>query len=309
MLLDRANWRRHRPWLIGCALALLGALAWFLAAGFDSVHWPGGSTIPGFTFGIIGALIIVFEFLLWPRKKVRAWPIGSAQTWLRAHIWLGLLCLPILILHSGLRLGGTLSTVLMVVLVLVIASGVWGLILQNLLPVQMVEEMSAETSFAQQAFLVGQLLADADRLVAATCGATTAPAREEAPEHEAHPVIVATVRLTMPRAPAAAIAETDALAVFYREQVVPFLRDGLADSPLTNATRAAAIFDSIRIQVPPAAHEIVDALERFCQQRRHWDRQARLHFWLHNWLWIHFPLSVALLVLMAAHIFVALKFW
>ena len=46
-----------------------------------------------------------------------------------------------------------------------------------------------------------------------------------------------------------------------------------------------------------------------CEERRQWDRQARLHFWLHNWLWVHFPLSVALVVLMFVHIWAALKYW
>jgi hypothetical protein len=88
------------------------------------------------------------------------------------------------------------------------------------------------------------------------------------------------------------------------------LRMGTAsNSPLADASRGALVFQSFKTQLPPAAHEIVDALESFCRQRRQWDSQARLHFWLHNWLWIHFPLSVALLVMMAVHVFVALKFW
>ena len=116
--------------------------------------------------------------------------------------------------------------------------------------------------------------------------------------------------LAIPELPTAPIAEAEALGVFYREQIAPFLRDGsAANSPLVSATRAAALFQSVKARIPPAAHEIVDALERFCQQRRQWDQQARLHFWLHNWLWVHFPLSVALLVLMVVHVFVALKFW
>jgi hypothetical protein len=38
------------------------------------------------------------------------------------------------------------------------------------------------------------------------------------------------------------------------------------------------------------------------------DDQARIHFWLHNWLWIHLPLSIALIVLMFVHVFFALKY-
>ena len=108
----------------------------------------------------------------------------------------------------------------------------------------------------------------------------------------------------------AALAEAEPLAIFYREQVAPFLRTGSASvSALASAGEAAVLFHDCRGRVPTAAHELVDALERFCQERRQWDRQVRLHFWLHSWLWVHFPLSVALVVLMFVHAFVALRYW
>jgi hypothetical protein len=308
VLFDRPNWPQHRPWLVGFVIVTLASVTWFLVVGFDSAQWPGGSSVPGFTFGIAGGLIIIFEFLLWLRRKVRTWRIGSAQIWLRAHIWLGLLCLPLLILHSGLRLGGTLSTILMVLLVLVIASGIWGLILQNLLPRRMLDGMPADTVYSQKSYLVLQLVAAADELVSVTCGVK--PETTAATADDAGPVIVGTTPFLGPRVPATLVAEAEPLAVFYREQVAPFLRDGSAtDSPLASASQAAVVFRNFKKQIPPAAHEIVEALERFCQQRRLWDRQARLHFWLHNWIWVHYPLSVALIVLMAVHVLVALRFW
>jgi hypothetical protein len=319
VLFDRPNWPQHRPWLIVFAVATMGSIAWFVAAGLDSTQWPGGNSLPGFTFGVAGGLIILFEFLLWLRRKVRTWRIGSAQTWLRAHIWLGLLCLPLLVLHSGLRLGGTLSTVLMALLVLVIASGIWGLILQNLLPKLSFQARSqtqlgndAEAVYSQKDYLIEELLSQADHLVSATCGGKAEVPTEDSPRHEAGPVIVETVRFAghSIQAPAAPIPGAATLAVFYREQVAPYLRTGTSsNSELADTGRAAVVFHSFKAQLTPAAHEIVDALECFCRQRRQWDSQARLHFWLHNWLWVHFPLSVALLVLMAVHVFVALKYW
>ena len=304
MLLDRSTWPLHRPWLIGCTLALAGSIAWFVIASIDAVDWPGGNSIPGFTFGVAGAFIIIFEFLLYFRKKVRAWAIGSARAWLRAHIWLGLLCLPLLILHSGLRFGGTLTTVLMVLLILVVVSGVWGVLLQNLLPRTVIGGVSSDTTYAAMDALADQLLVEAEQLISATCGKTVGA---ETGREAVGPMIVVGPRVVRSRAPAAPILETEALAAFYLEEVLPFLRGN--DSPLAHSNRAAVLFASVKTQVPPAAHYVVDALESVCNQRRHWDRQARVHFWLHNWLWVHYPLSVALLVLMLAHIVVALKYW
>lgn len=201
MLLDRSNWPPHRPWLILCLLATIAALTWFVVEARQSGELPGGRSMPGFTFGVAGGLIILFEFALWFRKKVRVWRIGRAQTWLRAHIWLGLLCLPLLVLHSGLRFGGILSTVLMVLLVIVIVSGVWGLVLQNLIPRRILDEIPAETIYSQMDYLSAQLLAEAERLVLATCGEenSTAAVAVNAPNDPGF-VVVGKVRIGRQRA-------------------------------------------------------------------------------------------------------------
>ena len=78
-------------------------------------------------------------------------------------------------------------------------------------------------------------------------------------------------------------------------------------SVLANGTRAANFFRGLRDQLPLGVHPTIDRLETFCEQRRQFALQARLHFWLHNWLWVHLPLSAALVVLMIVHVVVALS--
>ena len=90
-----------------------------------------------------------FEFLLWPRKRYRRWRVGRTQTWMKAHIWLGLLSLPVLVFHSGFRWGGLLSAILMLLFLIVIVSGVVGLALQNYLPKKMLVDIPAETIHSQ----------------------------------------------------------------------------------------------------------------------------------------------------------------
>src|SRR5207302_881645 len=94
-----------------------------------------------------------------------------AKLWMKAHIWLGLLCVPLLMLHSGFRWWNlALSGILMAVLFVVIASGIWGLVLQQILPTVMLDEIPAETIRSQIDYVLGQLLAEARRLVRVTCG-------------------------------------------------------------------------------------------------------------------------------------------
>jgi hypothetical protein len=324
VLMFRANWPQHRPWVVFALAATAAASGWFFAASLGQPGWPGGSSLPGFTFGVLGGLIILFEFLLWWRKKVRVWRIGRAQAWMRAHIWLGLLCVPLLVYHSGFRFGGTLSTALLVLLGVVIASGVWGLGLQQLLPRRLLDEIPAETIYSQIDRQVSQLLAEAEDLVRATCGPASGekvgslaepdPVGAAAGSHQ----VVGAVRtvgrvqgmVLETRALAVQVPESEPLRSFYQSTVVPYMRRGsVADSPLRSPNRAAAMFQDLQSKLDPAAHSAVATLEGFCNQRRQWDEQARLHFWLHNWLWVHFPLSVALVVLMFVHVWVALKYW
>src|SRR4051812_20640853 len=172
MLIFRGgNWPEHRAWCAAIVIVSAAAIAWYAMEGHWQGAWPAGSSLPGFTFGVVGGLIIVFEMLLWVRKKYRVVRIGRAKLWMKAHIWLGLLCLPLLILHSGFHWWNlALSGVLMAVLLVVIVSGVGGLALQQVLPPIMLDETPAETIHSQIDYVLGQLLSEARRLVYVTCG-------------------------------------------------------------------------------------------------------------------------------------------
>ena len=52
----------------------------------------------------------------------------------------------------------------------------------------------------------------------------------------------------------------------------------------------------------------MDALADLCAQCRQFERQAKLHIWLHNWMAVHLSLSAALIVLMVFHAAVALNY-
>src|SRR5262249_19146378 len=134
-------------------------------------RWPGGSSPPGFIFGLAGGAIILFEMLLWPRKLLRVWRIGRMTLWMKAHIWLGLLSLPLLVLHSGFH-GWTsgLSGMLMALLLLVVVSGIWGLAMQQVLPGRLLEQVPSETIFSQIDRILVLQREEARRIVQATCG-------------------------------------------------------------------------------------------------------------------------------------------
>jgi hypothetical protein len=323
VLIDRRNIARHRPWIAFLIIATLGASVWYFLASRGASGWPGGSSAPGLTFGIVGGLLILFEFALWGRKKVRAWRIGRVQDWMVAHIWLGLLTVPLLVYHSGFRWGGSLSTVLMVLFLVVIASGVWGLILQQVIPTRMLHQVPAETIHSQIDRLVGFMVEDARRLVSATCGPLPGEDAQESEQREVSqgaPVSHMTVgavqtvgnvqgKVLVTRVPKVAVPGSEPLRTLFLASIEPYLLQGKRSrSSLILKNKADFIFRELKNKLGPGTHDAINILENLCDQRRQLDRQRRLHYWLHNWLIVHLPLSVALVVLMGVHIWVALKY-
>ena len=108
---------------------------------------------------------MIFAGLLAPRKKLPVWRVGSAQAWMRGHLWLGLLSLPLILFHGGFRFGGPLTTAIMILLIIVVASGLFGAALQHYIPNVMTLEVPLETIFEQIERRRSQLLAEADEIV------------------------------------------------------------------------------------------------------------------------------------------------
>ncbi len=102
----------------------------------------------GLIFGAVALGIFVFGVLLSLRKKFLFWRLGSVQLWMRAHIWLTLLSIPLVLFHSGFRVGGAMTQFLLCLYGLVMLSGVYRLFLQHVLPQMMKERLPYETTRA-----------------------------------------------------------------------------------------------------------------------------------------------------------------
>lgn len=317
MLIRKSNFAEHYPWIVASVIVIALAVVWFFFASLGQSDWPSGSSLPGLTFGVVGGLICLFEFLIWPRKKLRSWRIGKVSTWMRAHIWLGLLAVPLLVLHTGFRWGGPFSTTLMVLFLVVIASGVWGLVLQQFLPDKMLKEVPAETIFSQIDYVSELMASEASQIVRSVCNISVDSNDSENYSENGHMVVGAVRntgaiqgRVAMTASLMESMPDSKPLYDFFNEHIYGFLKNGeVAKSPLQITSRAHSMFNSLRTKLPPRAHEVVVLLEDLCNQRRQMIIQAQIQFWLNNWLWVHLPLSVALIVLMFVHIFVTIKYW
>jgi hypothetical protein len=298
--------RSHRSWM----LATLGILAVALAAyvSYPVTSRPSGGSVPGILYGAVGYGMMLFAALLGVRKKVPVWRLGRGQTWMRGHIWLGLLTLPMILFHSGFTLGGPLTSLLMVLLYLVFLSGVAGAAIQHFVPGLMTSMVPLETIYEEIPHVREQLRGDADVLVRAlftqpdavpepvsvalVAGAEKGPARPESEE-----------MIEME------VEEREYAAGVYYETIRPFLvNPDDRGSILANADRARIFFDAMKRKLPVATYGVLADLESICDEERQQTRQKRLYVLLHGWLLVHVPLAVALVVLGGVHALVALRY-
>ncbi len=322
MLFDRKNFvPLHLAWMLGTLAAAIGAAVWYGSYIRAGRPWPGGGSVPGLVLGIVAGLIILFEFALWPRKtsffRTARW-LGKTQTWMKAHIWLGLLVLPLAALHSGMSFGGTFTSLLMWLLLIVVGSGVLGLVLQNLLPRLLIDRVPEETVASQIGEVSRQLVEDARRLVIEVCeGAEEelAPAGNAAAATGKQRVgVLRHVGTVVPRSLVPELtrpARTTApqLVSAMRQEIETFLRSGRSSSGLFGSrTKTQQYFDDLREKNPGTVRAAIDQIETLCRRRSDLALQERLQFWLHAWLLVHLPLSVVLVVLLIGHVYFALQF-
>ena len=292
--------RTHRRWLIASLITLSVATAIYLAYATTSPSGPSGGSGIGLMFGVVGSIFMVFAGLLAARKKVPVWRLGRAQAWMRGHLWLGTLSLPIIFFHAGFRFGGLLTTVLMVLLIIVVLSGIFGAVLQHYMPPLMTARIPMETIFEQIDRVRAQLTAEADEMVEAVCGPLNGRQAQRATGTRA---VASTVTAT------AVATATTPLCNFYSQEMRPFLQnERIQNSALATRAKAAGVFEGLRMLLPGDLHGIVKNLAEICEEERQFRRQIRYHHWLHGWLILHVPLSLALLLLGCAHAIMALRY-
>src|SRR5271169_1442790 len=136
----------------------------------NSPEEPRGGSAVGLAFGVIGFGFMIFEALLGARKRVPTWRIGRAQAWMRGHLWLGFLSLPVILFHGGFHFGGTLTSVLMWLLIITVVSGVFGAALQHYVPRVMTTDVKLETIYDEIKNVQKLLREEADRGDEAICG-------------------------------------------------------------------------------------------------------------------------------------------
>jgi len=301
--------RTHRNWFVGSVVALGVATAIYIPYALRVAGPSGGSTL-GLIYGSVGFGFMIFAGLLGLRKKFPVWRIGRAQTWMRAHLWLGFLSYPLILLHGAFHFGGPLTRVMMWIFTVVFLSGILGVAIQHFMPSLHTAQLPMETIYEQIDHVRDQLTLEAGRLVDSACDALDGElSRASAGQLAAAASAGTDWDITVADGMGFDEQASRHLRAFFLVEALPYLEKvGPRGMALAEPMRAKGMFQQLRILLPAALHSTADTLETICEEKRQLDRQRRYHLVLHGWLLVHIPLSYAVLLLGAIHAVMALKY-
>lgn len=324
--------RQHCGWAAFVIVASAAAVVLYLGE-FYPEHLPFKVSLPprlhrdvretgrsvagtplGLIYGSVAAAIFVFAALLGLRRKRPTLKVGRLQTWLKGHIWLTVLTIPLVLLHCGFSSGSPITRWFLVVYGIVMVSGFYGLALQHFLPRLMKERVPLETIFEQIPHIRNQMRESAAELrknlepAPPLAPATSVPAAASlATAGVAAVVEPATATAVVEAAPDPSIA---VLKHFMDEAALPYLAAHRGEKLLLGSQRVSDDqFRLLKISVGGEWPAKVEQLQAWCDERRQLDLQTKLQHWLHGWLLVHIPFSVLLIVFTAWHIVAALFFY
>ena len=268
--------RRFRYLKLAVFVSVLSIVVYFFA---DPRMKPSGGSWLCYILGTVSALLIVWLMLLGIRKRAITPGRWSLKSWTSAHVYLGSSLLVLGTLHTGFQFGLNVHTLAYALMVIVIVSGFFGVYYYASVP----RRMSDNRAQRSQAQMIEQIRG-LDRELSAG----------------AQPLDQRYVREIK-----RAITKTD---------ISPGLFSSLAAASQRCPTTRA--LEKLRKALRTAPSEsrrsleaIISILERKSALLLRLRRHQRYKMLLQLWLYVHVPISVALLVALAAHIFVVFFYW
>ncbi len=160
--------------------AVIGAVALLLSyAYYARTTIPSGGTVWGLVYGWIGLIAILVLMFLGIRKRWYFSRLGTLQGWTSAHVYLGLLILLIVPMHTGFQFGWNVHALAYVLLVVAMLSGVVGLFIYLTVPAILTTHESGMLPDMLEAE-INQILKEMKQLAAAKPGIFQSLYQEEA---------------------------------------------------------------------------------------------------------------------------------
>ena len=289
--------RKSRYLVQASAVTLVAVLLFVL---HESPEPPNGGTWYGYSMGTIGALLIVWLGWYGIRKRRYSSTLGSVEGWLSAHVYFGLALLVVATLHSAGELGWNVHSLAYVLMCVVIASGIYGVFLYRLAPRRIADNLAGRSRDAMVK-QIAELDRRSQRLLADTLpevqtAVSSAIERTAAVQGPGSGLFARdNSRVILPDDRTAAGSGSRLVSNRDQKTVLAFLSRQLAGS------RGGAETLALR-----------DLIDIFTERRRllaglrkdHWMQTQ-----LRAWLFVHVPLTFALLAALTVHIVAVFLYW
>ncbi len=233
-----------------------------------------GKSPRGLGYGSVGLILVLVLMYYGARKRSYKSSWGSMEGWLQAHIYLGLVAVVTVLLHSGFRFHNIVAIAALILLLLVAVSGVWGAVLYTVIPPKMSSSKSNLTILE-----ISEQLNKLGRSMSGLAAGKSASFRR------IHADLLEAER-------AGYLAGWRCLSRRYLEKRLAQDPSGSFDRyvgsvPVQERTELAQL-----LAIAHQRNDLHDSLIR---------RQRRVNL-MSAWLYLHVPLSFALAVAVAAHV-------
>ena len=221
--------------------------------------------------------MIVWLSLLGVRKRTMTRGAWSLKAWTSAHVYLGLALIVLATLHTGFEFGWNVHTLAYALMILVIASGLFGVVAYSVLPAALSnnrEEMTQPQMVEALAVVDRQLQSAAQPL----------------DPHWAGQVL-------------AALGEGAFAGGLWRRL------SASANGGATQQAIAAFNRASSEQAADPALVRVEALLQRRAAQLARMRRHMRLKALLEVWLYVHVPATFALIAALTAHVISVFYYW
>jgi hypothetical protein len=268
---DHVSFLKHKGFrwlwiaLVLCGISIAGYLM------IDQQPRPNGGSWYGYTLGTIGFGLIIWLSLLGVRKRKINPGVWSLKAWTSAHVYLGLSLIVVGTLHTGFQIGWNVHTLAYVLMLLVIVTGIYGVVVYATLPAS----LSANRKEMTRAQMLDALTAIDRQLESAA---------QPLGRAEADLVIAALEQDVFAGGPLARLTGS------YPGCATTRALRGMGGSGEAT-TRVAALLEKRREQLD----QIRGAL--------------RIRAMLEIWLFIHIPLTIALIAALTAHVISVFFYW
>ena len=264
---------RYLKLAVFIVLAVIFAYGWYT---YPLGHY--GGTPLGYTLGTIAALLIFWLMWLGVQKR-RYRTTGDIKGWLSAHIYLGTSLIVIATLHAAFQVGWNVHTLAYGLMMVVIASGFYGVYTYLRFPGLMTENL-AEDTLESLTLKIADIDRDARRLAIAMSDDVN-------------------------RAVLASIQQTRIGGGVYSQ-----LRARASNCPTTSAVKLIKAIAAKTKGDEARKHQDLYGMmlrkERLVARAR---TDIRYKAIMDIWLFFHVPLSVALLAALVAHIVAVFFYW